>query len=362
MKELTLSLPGRDTSYRVRLASGLRHRLAAELAALNLPQRLFVVTDGNVARLHGEAVLAGLEAGGFEVHLLTVPPGERSKSWRQVTALTRELLAKGADRTTALMALGGGVVGDLTGFVASLFMRGMPLIQVPTTLLAMVDASIGGKTAINLPEAKNLLGTFHQPRLVAIDPEFLHTLPHKERLNGLAEVLKAGFIRDAGLLKLLEKEHPRLFQDLELLSEVIFRAAAIKARIVAADEREGDIRRLLNFGHTLGHALEAASHYRLPHGQAVAHGMVAALQLSRQLTGLSPEACDDGIRLIREAGLARRPPRVEKEAVLTALGHDKKRQAGALVFIVLRELGQAEVCPQVPLRLVTEVLERVLSG
>lgn len=358
MRELSVALPGRDTSYRVRVASGLRHRLVAELAPLDLPRRLFVVTDQNVARLHAEGVLAALRASGYEVHLLTVPSGERSKSWRQVTALTRELLAKGADRTTALMALGGGVVGDLTGFVASLFMRGVPLIQVPTTLLAMVDASIGGKTAINLPEAKNLLGTFHQPRLVAIDPEFLHTLPHKERLNGLAEVLKAGFIRDAGLLRMVETEGPRLFQDLELLSEVIFRAAAIKAGIVAADEREGDVRRLLNFGHTLGHALEAASHYRLPHGQAVAHGMVAALQLSRHLTGLSPEACDYGIRLIRALRLARRPPQVSKEAVLAALGHDKKRQAGELVFVLLRDLGAADIVRGVPLTLVAEVLPR----
>lgn len=358
MRELTVPLPGRDTSYRVRLASGLRHRLAAELAPLNLPRRLFVVTDQNVARLHAEGVLAGLQTGGYEVHLLTVPSGERSKSWRMVTALTRQLLAQGADRSTALMALGGGVVGDLTGFVASLFMRGVPLLQVPTTLLAMVDASIGGKTAINLPEAKNLLGTFHQPRLVAIDPEFLHTLPQRERLNGLAEVLKAGFIRDAGLLRMVETEGPRLFQDLELLSEVIFRAAAIKAPIVAVDEREGDVRRLLNFGHTLGHALEAASRYRLPHGQAVAHGMVAALELSRHLTGLSQEACDEGIRLLRKAGLARKPPRVAPEAVLSALGHDKKRQAGELVFVLLRDLGAAEIVRGVPLTLVAEVLPR----
>jgi 3-dehydroquinate synthase len=358
VRELTVALPGRDSSYQVRLAWGLRYRLAAELAPLSLPRRLFVVTDQTVARLHADHVLAGLKAGGYDPQLLTVPPGEKSKSWRQVTALTRELLARGADRTTALMALGGGVVGDLTGLVASLFMRGLPLIQVPTTLLAMVDASIGGKTAINLPEAKNLLGTFHQPRLVAIDPEFLQTLPPRERLNGLAEVLKAGFIREAELLKLVENLGPRLFQDRESLSEVIFRAAAIKAGIVAADEREGDVRRLLNFGHTLGHALEAASRYRLPHGQAVAHGMIAALCLSRRLTGLSAGSWEAGVRLIRNLGLARRPPGVPPEAVLAALGHDKKRQAGELVFVLLRDLGAAEIVRGVPLELVAEVLPR----
>lgn len=357
MRELTVALPGRDAGYRIRLAPGLRHHLGAELAALGLPRRLFVVSDHTVARLYGPQVLAALAAGGFEAHLLAVPPGERSKSWGRVTALTRELLARGADRTTALVALGGGVVGDLTGFLASLFMRGVPLIQVPTTLLAMVDAAIGGKTAINLPEAKNLLGTFHQPRLVAIDPEFLATLSARERRNGLAEILKAGFIRDAGLLSFLTRVRSSLFSDPETLSQVIFRAAAIKADIVSADEREADLRRLLNFGHTLGHALEAASRYRLPHGEAVAHGMMAALELSRRLTGLPETARDEGRRLIWDFGLARRLPRLAREEVLAALFRDKKRQAGELWFVLLREIGVAVVHP-VP----RDLLEEVLPG
>ncbi len=356
MRELTVSLPGRDLSYQIQVAPGLSSSLAGPLAALNLAPRLFVVSDRRVARLHGGRVLAALEGGGFGAVLLTVAPGERSKSWTTVQSLSRELLRQGADRRTPLLALGGGVVGDLTGFLASLFMRGVPFVQVPTTLLAMVDAAIGGKTAINLPQGKNLLGTFHQPRLVAIDPDFLRTLPAKERRNGLAEVLKAGFIRDPGLLTHLEAVRSRLFRDPEVLAETIFRAAAIKAAVVAADEREADLRRILNFGHTLGHALEAASGYRLPHGQAVAYGMLAALELSRRLTGLAPEACEYGRRLLREFGLAQKPLGLSGQAVLAALTHDKKRQGAELVFVLLKDLGQPVIAAGVPLNLVAEVL------
>ena len=199
------------------------------------------------------------------------------------------------------------MVGDLAGFLASIFMRGLPFIQVPTTLLAMVDAAIGGKTAINLPEGKNLLGTFHQPRLVVIDPEFLRTLPRAERLNGLAEVLKAGFIRDRDLLMRLHAAGTRVFNDEAALTGTIYRAAAIKAQVVSQDEREGDLRRILNFGHTLGHGLEQASRFRLPHGRAVAWGMVAALTLSERLAGLDPAEAEWGRRLIRDFGLLQSP-------------------------------------------------------
>ncbi len=359
MRQATVSLPGRDLSYRVLVAPGLRFSLAGHLAALQLPPTLFVVSDRRVARLHGGVVCRALQAGGCHPTLLTVAPGERSKAWATVKALAQELLTRGADRRTPLVALGGGVVGDLTGFLASLFMRGVPFVQVPTTLLAMVDASIGGKTAINLPQGKNLLGTFHQPRLVAVDPEFLATLPAPERKNGLAEVLKAGFIRDPGLLTHLETVRSRLFRDPEVLAGTIFRAAAIKAQVVAADEREADLRRILNFGHTLGHAFEAASRFRLPHGQAVAHGMLAALELSRRLTGLSAEACAYGKRLIRKFGLARRPLDLPSQAVLQALTLDKKRQAAELIFVLLEDLGRPVIQTGVPPALVAEVLAQM---
>ena len=271
-------------------------------------------------------MLDSLVAAGLAPVLLTLPPGERAKTWAAVPRLARELLARGAYRSTPVIALGGGVVGDSAGFLASIFMRGLPFIQVPTTLLAMVDAAIGGKTAVNLPEGKNLLGTFHQPKLVVIDPEFLRTLPRAERLNGLAEVLKAGFILDRDLLGRLHAAKTNLFKDEAELTGTISRAAAIKAQVVSRDERESDLRRILNFGHTLGHGLEQASRFRLPHGRAVAWGMVAALTLSERLAGLDPVEAEWGRRLIRDFGLCRPLPELNPETVMAALSLDKKRQ------------------------------------
>jgi len=320
-----------------------------------------VITDRRVQRLYGLEMQEALAGAGFQVTFLTVAPGERSKSWPAVQRLARELLAQGAHRGTPLVALGGGVVGDLTGFLASIYMRGVPLVQVPTTLLAMVDASIGGKTAINLPEGKNLLGTFHQPRLVATDPEFLDTLPTKERLNGLAEVLKAGFIRDRELLESLDHAGRGIFRQPEELFETIYRAAAIKVSIVAEDVREADLRRLLNFGHTLGHGLEAASGFRLPHGRAVALGMLMALRLSERLTGLPKDESLWAQRLLQNFGYAERLPDLDRDVVLAALTRDKKRLEAGLVFVLLRRLGEAVVQEDVPLALAGEVLAEVLG-
>ncbi|MEW6388410.1 MAG: 3-dehydroquinate synthase [Thermodesulfobacteriota bacterium] len=360
MKEIFLPLPGREESYRLLLGPGLRQRLSQLLDPLDLPRRLFLVADARVARLHGQAVTGALAQGGYLPEVLSVSPGERSKSWRVVERLARQLLALGAERRSPLIALGGGVVGDLTGFLASIYMRGVPFIQVPTTLLAMVDAAIGGKTGINLPEGKNLLGTFHQPRLVVIDPEFLGTLPRKERLNGLAEIVKAGFIRDPDLLSRLKAARGRLFADQAELLEVIHRAAAIKAEVVAADVHEADLRRILNFGHTLGHALEQAAGFRLPHGQAVAWGMLAALRLSEELVGLPPAAGERGRRLIKDLGLARSLPRLDPQAVLAALPRDKKRQDRDLVFVLLKAWGEPVLHSGVPLELVEEILREVI--
>jgi 3-dehydroquinate synthase len=361
MREIHLPLPGRDVSYPLVIDPGLRHGLGALLSPGQYSPQLFVISDRRVARLHGAAVLASLSTAGFAPVLLTTPPGERAKTWPMVARLARELLQHGAHRRSPILALGGGVVGDLSGFLASIFMRGLPFIQVPTTLLAMVDAAIGGKTAINLPEGKNLLGTFHQPRLVVIDPEFLHTLPHAERLNGLAEVLKAGFILDQELLMRLAAVRTRLFQDDAELTENIFRAAAIKAKVVCQDEREGDLRRVLNFGHTLGHGLEQASRFRLPHGRAVAWGMVAALTLSEHLSGLNREEAEWGRQLIRNCGLCRALPKLDPAAVMSALSLDKKRQETGVPFVLLRRLGEAIIAAKVPLDLVAEVLETLLG-
>ncbi|HEY9072604.1 MAG TPA: 3-dehydroquinate synthase [Desulfobaccales bacterium] len=362
MRQVLLPLPGRDRSYRILLDAGLRSRLGTLLKSLNLAPRVFLISDRRVARLYGAEVVHALAAAGLEPVLLTTAPGERAKSWPVIQHLARELLERGAHRGSALIALGGGVVGDLTGFLASIFMRGLPFIQMPTTLLAMVDAAIGGKTAINLPEGKNLLGTFHQPRLVAIDPEFLQTLPRAEFLNGLAEVVKAAFIRDASWLERLRTGPVRLRRNQTELTEIIYRAVAIKAEVVAQDEREGDLRRILNFGHTLGHGLEQASSFKLPHGRAVAWGMLAALSLSEKLSGLPSEEAERGRQLIRDLGLVRQPlPPLDPQDVLAALARDKKRQESGVPFVLLRRLGEAVIQENVPMTLVAEVLAEILS-
>jgi 3-dehydroquinate synthase len=362
MREIRLPLPGRDASYRIVIEPGVRHRLGSVLTPFRFPPPLVVISDRRVARLHGTAVLDSLAAAGLTPVLLTTPPGERAKTWAVVQRLARELLARGVHRRTPVIALGGGVVGDLTGFLASIWMRGLPFIQVPTTLLAMVDAAIGGKTAINLAEGKNLLGTFHQPRIVVIDPEFLRTLSHAERLNGLAEVLKAGFIRDPDLLTHLAAVKTGLFKNEVELTDTIYRAAAIKAQVVSRDEREGDLRRILNFGHTLGHGLEQASRFRLPHGRAVAWGMVAALTLSERLAGLDSAEAEWGRRLIRDFDLCRPLPELDPEAVMAALRLDKKRQESGVPFVLLPRLGETVIQDGVDLGLVAEALKEILGG
>lgn len=361
MREISLPLPGRDRSYRILIEPGLRLRLPQLLVSLNVPRRVFLITDTRVGSLYGDQAVSVLQEADYSPTLLTIPRGERAKTWPVAQRLARELLALGADRSSLCIALGGGVVGDLTGFLASIFMRGVPFIQVPTTLLAMVDASIGGKTAINLPEGKNLLGTFHQPRLVAIDPQFLRSLPASQRRNGLAEVIKHGFIQDPDLLSRLEKG-TRIFRDEAELTEIIHRAAAIKAKVVAADEREGGLRRILNFGHTLGHALEQASRFRLPHGEAVAWGMLAALRLSVKITDLPPAAAARGRQLIRQTGLARRPLDLDPQIIMEALPLDKKRQEGRLVFILLRRFGEPVIQEDIPLGLINDALQEEVFG
>jgi 3-dehydroquinate synthase len=362
MQEIRLPLPGRDLSYRLVIEPGLRHRLGSLLSPFPFPSQVMLIADRRVARLHGAAALDSLAAAGLAPALLTTPPGERAKTWSVVQRLARELLARGAHRATPVIALGGGVVGDLAGFLASIFMRGLPFIQVPTTLLAMVDAAIGGKTAINLPEGKNLLGTFHQPHLVIIDPEFLRTLPRAERLNGLAEVLKTGFIRDRNLLMELHAAGPRVFADEAALTGTIFRAAAIKAQVVSRDERERDLRRILNFGHTLGHGLEQASRFRLAHGRGVAWGMVAALTLSERLVGLDATEAEWGRQLIWSFGLLESLPELDPEAVMGALRLDKKRQETGVPFILLPRLGETVIQDGVPLGLVAEVMKELMEG
>jgi 3-dehydroquinate synthase len=325
------------------------------LTRTTLRGRCAVITDDRVAPHYLEVVRDGLEKAGFGVHAVVVPAGEKSKSMARVAECCDAMIAAGLDRASFVVALGGGVVGDLAGFVAAIYYRGIPFVQVPTTIVAQVDSSVGGKTGVNAPGGKNLLGAFHQPALVVADPRTLRTLPEREFREGFAEVVKHGIIRDAALLDLIQPGAR------ENLTELIARNIGIKAAIVAADERElSGQRALLNFGHTIGHAIENAAGYgEWFHGEAVSLGMVAALRLSRELVGLSEAEENRCRQLLVELGLptdlSHLPP---VEELLVAMRKDKKFVGGLPRFVLTPRLGEALVSEAVT----EEMLRRVLAG
>ncbi len=354
-----------DRSYEITIGSGLMAQASQPLAdALTGVRRAVVVTDETVGPLWLERLRLGL-GNAMAVEVLTVPAGEGAKSWPVLTDLIDRLLALKPDRKTLLIALGGGVIGDLTGFVAAITLRGLDFVQIPTTLLSQVDSSVGGKTAINTAAGKNLVGAFHQPRHVVIDVDCLDTLSRRERLAGYAEVVKYGVLGDAPFFAWLERNGLAVIDgDQAARIEAVRRSCAAKARIVAADEREQGDRALLNLGHTFGHALEAATGFgdRLLHGEGVAIGMVMALALSEKLLGCPPE---DRVRLIRhlsKVGLPTSPGAVGLSAadiprLLDRMGQDKKVLNGGLTFILAHRLGQAVVVRDVAISAVTEILE-----
>lgn len=302
-----------------------------------------LVTDTRVERLYGARCCAALESRGWRVVQRVVRPGERAKSLAGVSRLYDAAVAAGFDRETPVVALGGGVVGDLAGFAAATYLRGVPLVAVPTTLLAQVDSSVGGKTAVNHPRGKNLIGAFHQPRLVLADPLVLATLPERQFWAGLPEVLKYGLIRDAGFCNWIEAHWAELVRrEPVVLAEAVRRAVAHKAAVVEEDEREADRRRLLNFGHTLGHALEAAGGYRhYLHGEAVQIGMVAAVELSLRLGLLDATGTAAARQFLERIPLRRPPAELSAAAVTARLDHDKKRRGLHLVMVLLAAPGRA---------------------
>lgn len=330
-------------SYRVMIGPGLLAQAGELMArALGAP-RAFVVTNPVVHRLHGATLARGL--GGLQAEVLLVPPGERHKTLRRAGLLYDHLLARGADRRSAVVAFGGGVIGDLAGFVAATYMRGVPYVQIPTTLLAQVDASVGGKVAVDHPKAKNLIGAFHQPRLVVADTEALGTLPPREYRAGLAEVVKHGVIADPALFAWLEESAAALARREEgAVMHVVARSCEIKADVVRRDEREEGLRAILNYGHTVGHALEAVTGYRvLRHGEAVAIGMVVAARLARGLGMCEQRECQRLERLLEALDLPARLPSVPASALLMAMQADKKALGGAPRLVLPRAIGRVEV-------------------
>lgn len=359
---VTVSLGQR--SYSIRISTGIVDRCGGEFNQVLSGRQLMVVTDENVADIAAPRVLVSLTEAGFRPALEVLPPGEGTKTLRFASRLYDRLVAEAADRQTAVVALGGGVIGDLAGFVAATYARGIPFIQVPTTLLAMVDASIGGKVAVDHPQAKNMIGAFHQPRLVLCDPALLESLPEREYRSGLAEVVKHAVIGDASLFDDLEEQTGAIGRrEPAILARIVQRNCAIKARIVEKDEHEtkGD-RAKLNYGHTFAHAFETAGGYRgLTHGEAVAVGMLCAASLANRLGLCRSELVERQIDLWKRLGLPTElPVELTRRNLLEVMRRDKKAKGGMPTFILPRALGQVEAVANVDPALVRAVIaERV---
>lgn len=336
-----------DRSYEILIGAGLSASLGARCKALDVGKKCVVVTDTHVGPRYADKAVASLKAAGFDTNVVMVPAGEAAKSLKVVARCYDAFAKQRLERKSLVVALGGGCVGDLAGFVAASYLRGLPFVQVPTTLLAQVDSSVGGKTGINIAAGKNLVGAFHQPLLVLCDLETLKTLTDREYRAGLAEIIKYGIIKDPALFKRLEKSLPKLVaRDPAELLAVVTRSCEIKAEIVTGDETENAHRACLNFGHTIGHAIENTAGYgRYLHGEAISIGQVAAAHLSAKFAGL-PETEVERIRqLFLQAGLPvtykTRPE--TRTRLFTAMQHDKKVHGGEIKFVLARKLGEVEL-------------------
>lgn len=359
MRNLTVSLGNR--SYPIVIGPGLLHG-ASSFAEIH-SKRAAIVTNSVVSPIYLSSAQALMERHGVKSEYLILPDGEAFKTWESLNQIYDFLLANRFDRKSTLVALGGGVVGDLTGFAAATYQRGIDFIQIPTTLLSQVDSSVGGKTGINHPRGKNMVGAFWQPKLVIADTLTLNTLPDRELSAGLAEVIKYGLIRDEAFLTWIEQHIDALLgRNQELLAEAIERSCAAKAEVVAADETESAAeggRALLNLGHTFGHAIETGMGYGTwLHGEAVAAGMVMAAELSCRIGWLSRDQVDRVARLLARAGLPTRGPKLGAARYLELMSHDKKVLEGRMRLVLLKQIGEAVTSSDAPLPLIEESIER----
>lgn len=355
-----------DRSYDILVGRGLLSRLGTEVAARlvggEAEGRLAVIfSDHGIFRRYGKTVVQSLKAGGFQVHVLTISHGEKRKNLGAIQRFYQALFDQSADRRTVVVALGGGVIGDMAGFAAATYTRGLDFVQVPTTLLSQVDSSVGGKTGVNFDSAKNLIGAFHQPRLVIIDPDTLYTLPLRERRSGLAEVIKYGIIGDKDFFALLTREITGLL-DLSSpqLEYVLAHSCAMKARVVEQDERDEGLRAILNFGHTVGHALEAITNYKTyTHGEAIALGMVSAALIGEEVGVTASADTAALLTLLRATGFAvRLDPEHSVNEITRLLAWDKKSIGGSARFVLMEEIGHATPSHQVPEAVIQRALER----
>jgi 3-dehydroquinate synthase len=348
----SVEVPLGQRSYQIQIAPGLIRDLGPACSKLGHGKRCAVITDSNVAPKYGRAVRASLTGAGFESVLITVPAGEPSKSVKVTQKCYDQLAAHRLERKSFVVALGGGVVGDLAGFVAATYLRGVPFVQVPTTLLAQVDSSVGGKVGVNLRAGKNLVGAFHQPRLVLCDLDTLRSVPHREYRAGLAEVIKYGIIYDAPFFDLIEQKLPQLLRkDKRVLAEVVARCCEIKAEVVGQDETESGLRAILNFGHTLGHAIEATAGYgKYLHGEAISIGQVFAARLSSEVLGFPAEEAARVEAVFKKAGLPThaRFTSLQQRAILAAMALDKKVSGGEIKFVLAKSIGKVLFGQKVP--------------
>lgn len=358
---------GPHGAYPVLIGEGLLDALPRLVGELAPAHRYAIVSDAHVAELYGRPALARCRAAGVRADLFTFPRGEASKTREQWSLLTDRLLESGLGRDAAVVALGGGVTGDLAGFVAATYMRGLPVVQAPTSLLAMIDASVGGKTGVDVKAGKNLVGAFHAPRAVIVDPRVLATLEPAERAQGLAEALKHGAVADRRYFdRLAESAVALLAADTGAVTEAVRRSVEVKAEIVGADEREQGRRQVLNFGHTLGHALEAASGYALGHGYAVAAGMVLEARLGEAMGVTEAGTADTLLDTLGRFGLGTLPPGSwETRSVASFLCHDKKARTGRARYVLLERIGSCRSrggwSHSVPQELVEDVLASALG-
>lgn len=351
-------------SYPVFVGWGFLEQLGRRMRNAGLQGRVHIISDDRVFPLYGENVSKVLEEVGFAVDSKAVPQGERSKSFEMAASLYDWLVERRCERGDSVVALGGGVVGDLAGFVASTLLRGLPFVQVPTSLVGMVDSAIGGKVAINHPQGKNLIGAFYQPRLVLADTQTLTTLPRRELVSGWAEVIKHAMIRDPGLLKLLEERSQELLRlEEKVTAEVVARSAAIKAAVVSEDEKEQGIRIILNYGHTIAHGLEAATNYeRFLHGEAVAIGMTGAATLSRRLGLLPLGVIRRQGALLRTFGLPTTCSGVDASGVLRAMELDKKVRGERIRWVLLADIGRPVIQDDVPNEMAAGAVRELVTG
>lgn len=359
MNEITVNLS--QDSYQINIAPGSLSQIGNQIAKLNLGRKVLLISNPEIFSYYGLTAIASLETAGFEVYTHLIAAGEPHKTLASVQQIYDVALRNYFERSSTFIALGGGVIGDLTGFAAATWLRGINFVQVPTSLLAMVDAAIGGKTGVNHPQGKNLIGAFYQPKLVAIDPNVLKTLPMREFRAGIAEVIKYGIIWDADLFNKLEQaktidSFAKI--DPELLQTILVRSAQVKADVVSKDEKEVGIRAILNYGHTIGHAVESLTNYQsFVHGEAVAIGMVAAGKIATVMGNWSIEEASRQDELIKKARLPYLiPPQLNKQEIITALQSDKKVKAGKVRFVIPSQIGLATITDKVT----TEVIEKAI--